>query len=130
MRRSTWYGLSTSTPTAGAATSTIATAATAIAPSAAKWVHLVPATNSTARAIARYTSPEPRSGWPITSIAGISVNSMILLVVSRSSRRLILSTTKPDSDSTSNSFPSSEAWKLMKPSSMARFEPRAENPSA
>ena len=55
---------------------------------------------------------------------------MIRLVVSRSPSRRMRSTTKADSESTSNSLPSSDAWKLMKPNSIARFDPRAENPSA
>jgi hypothetical protein len=50
VKRSAWYGLSTSTPTAGAATSTITTAVVASPPKAAKWVHFAPATKSTASA--------------------------------------------------------------------------------
>ena len=53
MRRSIWYGLSTSTPTAGAATSTTTIATAASPPSAAKWVQGVPATNRIATSIAR-----------------------------------------------------------------------------
>ena len=49
-------------PAAGAATSTITIAATASPPSAAKWVHLVPATNSTASAIGEVDEPGAEVG--------------------------------------------------------------------
>ena len=54
MRRSFWYGLSASTPTAGAAAASTTTIAIAASPpSAAKWVHGVPATNRIAPRTAR-----------------------------------------------------------------------------
>ena len=53
MSLSFWYGLSTSTPTAGAAISTTTIAAAASPPSAAKCVHGVPAMNRIATRIAR-----------------------------------------------------------------------------
>ena len=40
------------------------------------------------------------------------------------------STMKADSVTASSSLPSSDAWKLKKPNSIARREPRAEKPSA
>ena len=57
-----------------------------------------------------YTRPDPRSGWAMTSIAGNSASSMILLVVSRSPSRRMRSTTKADSVTMSRILPSSEVW--------------------
>ena len=52
------------------------------------------------------------------------------LVVSRSPRRRTRSTRNADSDRISRIFPTSEAWKLKKPSSIERCEPRAVAPSS
>ena len=128
VRRSTWYGLSTSTPTAGAATSTITTAAAASAPSAAKCVHGVPRHEQDGHE--RSPGRRARSRGPAArsrACAGISASSMMRLVVSRSVRRRMRSTTNADSARTSSTLPSSDGWKRKKGSSIARREPRAEN---
>ena len=79
--------------------------------------------------IARYTSPEPRSGCATTMIAGISASSITRLVVSRSCRRLIRSITNADRARIRSTFPSSEGWKRKNGSSIQRREPRAAAPS-
>ena len=66
----------------------------------------------------------------MTSIAGKMAMSTARLVVSRSPRRRTRSTRKADSDRISSSLPTSEAWKLKKPSSIERCEPRAVAPSS
>ena len=100
------------------------------ATSAVSWRQEVPATNSRAKAIVTYTMPEPRSGWAITSVAGISAPSITRAVVSRSRRRLPRSTTYADSAMISSTLPSSEAWKEKNGRLIARCAPWAERPSA
>ena len=94
-----------------------------------KCVHLVPATNSTAQAIDRYTMPDPRSGWITTSIAGRIASNRMRLVVSRSLRRRILSTTKADNATTRSTLPSSDDCSLKNGRSIQRLDPRVAVPS-
>jgi hypothetical protein len=61
-------------------------------------------------------------------MAGNTASRMMRLVVSRSLMRRIRSTMKPASASTSSSLPSSDDWKLKKPMSIERFDPRAVAP--
>ena len=93
-------------------------------PSAAKWVHFVPATKSSASAMVTYTMLVPRSGWAITNSVGRRARSMIREVVSRSPRRRSRSMMKADRASISSTLPSSEGWKRKNESSIQRRDPR------
>ena len=113
MRRSTWYGLSTSTPAAGAATSTTTIAVAASPPSAAKWVHVVPATNSIApsdrqvdepRAEVRLGDHEHRRDHAQAARSGSWSRDRPAAGCGRPR--------SPTSATTSSSLPSSDAWKL------------------
>ncbi len=59
-----------------------------------------------------YTMPEPRSGWAITSIAGISAAIITCaVVVARSLARRERSTNSAESTTSSSTLPISDAWK-------------------
>ena len=99
------------------------TDSTTIAASVARCRHGAPATNSSITAITMYTRPEPRSGWAITNIAGISAASITRAVVSRSRSARERSTSRAARATISSTLPSSEAWKEKNGKLIARCAP-------
>ncbi|CAB4907445.1 unannotated protein [freshwater metagenome] len=127
MKRSTWYGLSTSTPAAGRTPSTETMTTSAETPMTARCLPGVPPMSSKDSAIAAYTRLVPKSR---VSAAGSSTIRSSPSVVRQDETAWPRMTMKLAPTTAASTLPSSDAWKLKNPRFRDSVEPLTDWPSA